>query len=176
MKKTLFRIAAIVTTWALCFLIYLALCWSLTAQELILGALASFVVALFSARFLIRRNPVYLFSPRRFALLLLYLFVQFPAELIRANVDMARRAFSKKLPDNAGIVRIKTDMRSDYGLLMLANAITLTPGTITMETAQDEEENNYFYVHWIDVSAADEQKAGDAIKGRIEKWLGRIWE
>lgn len=45
-----------------------------------------------------------------------------------------------------------------------------------METAQDEEGRNYYYVHWIDVAETDRDKAGDAIKGTMERWIGRIWK
>jgi multicomponent Na+:H+ antiporter subunit E len=46
---------------------------------------------------------------------------------------------------------------------------------VTEETT-DEGEQDYFYIHWIDVAATDNKEAGDAIKGRMEKWLRRIWK
>ena len=58
---------------------------------------------------------------------------------------------------------------------MLANSITLTPGTITMDIAE-EDGKSYFYIHWIDVAETDREKAGEVIKGRMEKWIGRIWK
>ena len=176
-KKSLgFRIGALLSTWIFCFLIYLALVWSTAAEELVLGGIASFLAALFSSRFLIRENPAYFLSFKRLGCLVVYFFFVFPVELVRANWDMARRAFSKKLPNNTGIVRVPTDLTSDYGLLMLANAITLTPGTITMQISLDEEGKNHLYIHWIDVTEESGAAAGDAIKGRLEKWIGRIWK
>lgn len=176
-KKSLgFRIAALLSTWIFCFLIYLALVWSTAAEELILGAIASFLVALFASRFLIRENPAYFLSVKRLACLFVYFFFVLPVELVRANWDMARRAFSRKLPDNTGIVRVPTNLVSDYGLLMIANAITLTPGTITMQISEDEDGKNHLYIHWIDVTEESGAPAGDAIKGRLETWIGRIWK
>ena len=172
-KKSLgFRIAALLSTWIFCFLIYLALVWSTAAEELILGAIASFLVALFASRFLIRENPAYFLSVKRLACLFVYFFFVLPVELVRANWDMARRAFSRKLPDNTGIVRVPTNLVSDYGLLMIANAITLTPGTITMQISEDEEGKNHLYIHWIDVTEESGAPAGDAIKGRLEHGSG----
>ena len=58
---------------------------------------------------------------------------------------------------------------------MLADSITLTPGTITMEVTE-EEGQNYLYVHWIDVKETDPEKAGEAIKGTLEKGLRGVWQ
>ena len=91
---------------------------------------------------------------------------------------MAKLVLSPKLSYKPGILRIpgSPNLTSDYGIAMVSNCITLTPGTITMETAQDEEGRNYYYVHWIDVAETDRDKAGDAIKGTMERWIGRIWK
>ena len=71
--------------------------------------------------------------------------------------------------------KIPTAMKSDYGIAAVSNSITLTPGTITMEVAEKDDQN-YLYVHWIDVAETDPEKAGEAIKGTLEKGLRRVWE
>ena len=40
----------------------------------------------------------------------------------------------------------------------------------------EEDGKSYFYIHWIDVAETDRKKAGEVIKGRMEKWIGRIWK
>ena len=101
----------------------------------------------------------------------------FPVELIKANVNMAKICFGGCKAINPGIVKVPTAMKSDYGLAAVSNSITLTPGTITMEVAEDpNEQRNYLYVHWINVEETDPQKAGEAIKGTLEKGLRRVWE
>jgi multicomponent Na+:H+ antiporter subunit E len=45
-----------------------------------------------------------------------------------------------------------------------------------METAEDADGQNWLYVHWIDVAETDPEKAGEAIKGTLEKGLRRVWE
>ena len=96
-------------------------------------------------------------------------------ELIKANWDVAKRALNPKLPVNPGIVKVPVNLKSEYGLSTLANSITLTPGTITMDVV-DQNKQTYFYIHWIDVATEDPVEAGDAIKGTLEKWIGRIWK
>ena len=66
-------------------------------------------------------------------------------------------------------------MKSDYGVAAVGNSITLTPGTITMETTE-EDGQNYLYVHWIDVAETDPEKAGEIIKGSMERALRRVWQ
>ena len=34
----------------------------------------------------------------------------------------------------------------------------------------------YYYIHWIDVAEADREKAGERIKGSLERGIGRIWQ
>ncbi len=67
------------------------------------------------------------------------------------------------------------DLPDGYAEAMLANSITLTPGTITLDIAE-EDGKDYYYIHWIDVAETDRVKAGEIIKGRMEKWIGRIWK
>ena len=93
---------------------------------------------------------------------------------MKANVDMARRCFTGCTDINPGIVKVPVGLKSDYGQAALSNSITLTPGTITMDVAEQEGQT-YYYIHWIDVTASGEE-AGEAIKGRLEKGLKGVWE
>ena len=75
---------------------------------------------------------------------------------------------------NPGIVKIETKLKSDYGLAMLANCITLTPGTIAMDIVE-EKGSVYMYIHWIDVKTKEEEEASNIIKGAFEPWVRRIF-
>ncbi|MEG1632608.1 MAG: Na+/H+ antiporter subunit E [Oscillospiraceae bacterium] len=172
-RKTTFP--AFLSTFILCALFWLMLTGSFAVEELIVGALVSAVVAFFSAKFLIHDSALWLLHPGRFLTLLFYCIIIFPWELIKANVDVALRALSPSLPINPGIVKVPVGLKSAYGRTMLSDSITLTPGTITMEMAE-EGEQLYYYIHWIDVKETDSVKAGEAIKGTLEKWVGRIWK
>lgn len=174
MKKAGFP--AVFSVAVLCFLFWLLMTWSFAAQELIAGAVISVAVALFSARFFIKEKPFYLFNPARFFIMIWYSVIIFGWELIKANVDVAKRALKPgPLNIHPGIVKVPVDLTSEYGISMLANSITLTPGTITMDIAEDRKGRKWFYIHWIDVAEQDPEKAGDAIKGTMEKWIRRIW-
>lgn len=171
MRKT--KVSAVISTFILCYVLWILFTWSFVPQELITGAAVSFLVALFTARFFIHEDSFHLFKPQYLGNLVVYIFI-FTKELIKANLDVAKRALNPKLPINPGIVKVPTEMQSEYGLAMLANSITLTPGTITMDIVE-ERGKNYFYIHWIDVGATDPVEAGDAIKGTLENGVRRIF-
>ena len=173
MQKT--RFPAVLATFIVSYAFWILLTWSFSAQELIVGAVVCFLVALFSARFFIHERSFWLFNPLRLLIALFYWLGVFMVELIKANWDMAKRCFGGCKKVNPGIVKVPVDLKSDYAQAALANSITLTPGTITMDIAE-EDGQTYYYIHWIDVQKPSGKEAGDAIKGTLEKWLRRVWE
>jgi len=153
--------------------LFFVLLWLLLAgwndrNEIIAGIIFSAVVTC-----LFRRSTA-LFSdislkPLSLLYALLYPFV-FSFELVKSNIDVARRVITPSLPINPGIVEVKTVLRSRLGRLILANSITLTPGTLTVETKDDR-----FFIHWIDVTSPDIQEASDRIVRKFEKYLEVIF-
>jgi multicomponent Na+:H+ antiporter subunit E len=71
---------------------------------------------------------------------------------------------------NPGIVRIKTKLRSNIGRTLLANTISLVPGTLSLWM-----EGNHIYVHWFDMKTYNSLKAGRMIKNDLEFMLSRIF-
>ena len=173
MQKT--KLPAVISTFVLCFIFWLLLTWSFAVQELITGAVVSLAVALFSARFFIHEKAFWLCNPVKLLSGLFFWLCTFTVELVKANVDVAKRCFGGCKDVNPGIVKVPVALKSDYGRAALANSITLTPGTITMDIAE-EDGQTYYYIHWIDVTKPSGQEAGDAIKGTLEKGLRRVWE
>ena len=47
---------------------------------------------------------------------------------------------------------------------------------IYLDIAEDSDGKTWYYIHWIDVSTAEPEAAGEAIKGRLERGLRRVWE
>ena len=78
-----------------------------------------------------------------------------------------------RLPINPGIVKIKTSLKSDTALTFLANSITLTPGTMSVDI---DTERGVLYVHWINVRAEDIESATKLIAERFEKILRKIFD
>jgi len=166
---------SLISTFIFCFIFWMLITWSLSPQEIIAGALISLVAAYFTGRFFIHQKPFYLFNPLKFLPLVFYCLITFMWELWKANWDMAKRALAPRLNINPGILKVPSDLKSEYALATLANSITLTPGTITMDIVE-QEGKNFFYIHWIDVAEMDRAEAGDTIKGALERGIRRIWQ
>jgi multicomponent Na+:H+ antiporter subunit E len=146
------------------FVVWVALTMSLNIQELTTGALVSVIIAILYTKHY-EGDKTFRVRPVAY---LKYLVI-FIKELILANIDVAKRVINPKLPINPGIVAIKTDLKQDYKKLILANSITLTPGTITMDVKDDT-----LFIHWIDVTTTDIKEASDAIAGDFEKALKKL--
>jgi multicomponent Na+:H+ antiporter subunit E len=98
-----------------------------------------------------------------------YFFV-FLGALLKANFDVARRVINPKLPINPGIVSFETKLNNDFAKMVLANSITLTPGTLTIDVV-----DNTFYVHWIDVTTENKEEIYNEIAAPFEKILLKIY-
>lgn len=157
-----------VTTFIALLLVYLFLA-GFTVNEVILGSVVSAVLTLI----LVKRLNFKL--DWKFPIRLLkFLFIYIPVfiwKLILANLDVARRVLSPKIPLHSGIVKVKTNLKGDLGKLTLANSITLTPGTLSIDI-----EDDYIYVHAIDVKGTNEEENQKNISGPFEKILGGIFE
>lgn len=90
--------------------------------------------------------------------------------VIKSNLDVAKRVISPKLPINPGVVEVKTKLKSRLGRLFLANAITLTPGTITVDIVDDS-----LFIHWIFIESEDQEVASKKIVEDFEKYLEVIF-
>ncbi len=138
---------------------------SLRFDELITGLFVAIIISMFTGPLFTRRGGYHL-HPKRIWGKFVYLYVFF-VELVKANVDVAKRVLSPSLPIKPGIVMVKTSLTEDMDKLWLANSITLTPGTLTLDIKDDK-----LFIHWIDVKETDPHAAGEIIKGAFERHLG----
>ena len=153
----------------LLFIIWIALTSSFNWQELSTGIVISLVLSLF----LYRRYSDLGLPPlegRRIAFFFIYLLVLFK-EIITANLDVAYRVLHPKMPIKPGIVVIKTELKQDLAKMILANSITLTPGTFTLDILGDN-----LLIHWINVKTEDVDEATKIIGEKFEKYLRKIFE
>jgi multicomponent Na+:H+ antiporter subunit E len=76
--------------------------------------------------------------------------------IIKANIDVAKRILSPRLPIAPRIVRVTGTQETDLCRVIFANSITLTPGTVSLDL--DEED---IVVHALTKEAADDVQSGD---------------
>ena len=138
-------------------------------QELMLGALVSAALTVILSNY-VNYTIDYKFPVR----LLVFIFAYVPLfiwQLLLANLDVARRVLSPKIPLNPGFVKIKTNLEGDFAKLTLANSITLTPGTLSVDVNGDD-----IYVHTVDVKGKTPEENKAIISGTFEKLLGVIFK
>lgn len=93
-------------------------------------------------------------------------YAYFFKELFKSNIKLARIVLTPSLPIKPGIVKVRTNLKSRMGRLMLANSITLTPGTLTVEI-----EEEWIYVHWVTVESDDIEATTARIVSGFESYL-----
>jgi multicomponent Na+:H+ antiporter subunit E len=152
------------------FVAWLLLTWSLNPEELIAGAAVGVLITLLFWDIFLKEEKRTIFKPKRFLWFVIYLPVFF-YYVIKANFDVAYRVLHPEMPINPGIVRVKTSLKTETGKTFLANSITLTPGTLTVDIVGDN-----LYVHWINISTPDPKEETKMIVARFEKFLKRICE
>ncbi len=159
----------------LSFLIWILITWPVTDGTIHMRVVYSgLVVALLVSLLfheILPREHYRLISPVRIFWLLIYVPFFF-YYVIKANLDVVYRAVHPAMPIHPGIVKVKTDLKTDSGITALANCITLTPGTLTVDVTAD----GYLYVHWINVTAEEVDEASEKIVRRFEWFIKRIFE
>jgi multicomponent Na+:H+ antiporter subunit E len=103
----------------------------------------------------------------RFEYFLIYFFVVL-WEIYLGSFNVVYRVITMRI--NPGVVKIKTHLKSGFARALLANSITLTPGTVTIDLQDD-----YLYVHWLTVETDNLHQAARMIKGNYETQLKRIF-
>jgi len=166
-----------ISIFLLLFLAWMLLAWpfdpqtgKLDAQSAVVGLGVALLVMV------IMRNPVpavsdVAFGPVRLWWFLVYVVVV-SYYVVKANFDVAYRVLHPSMPIRPGIIKVKTGLKSLAGITVLANSITLTPGTLTVSV----RENGDLYVHCINVRSTDIEEASHDVVGRFEWFLERIFE
>ncbi len=163
---------AFVGTAVFCFVVWLALTFNgqvWGADEIIAGIVLSMVAGAAGRSVFVKNFK--LANPKRWLLFIAYLFPFF-WEMAKANLDVAYRVLTGRI--RPGIVKISPGLESDEAMTMLANSITLTPGTLSVDI-----DNGDLYIHWINIDDAALQEMPrpcTPICASFPKWARRVAE
>ncbi len=92
--------------------------------------------------------------------------VLFLWEVLKSNVRIAWDVVTPRTLRRPGIVAVPLDTRTDLEIAVLANMITLTPGSLSLDVSEDRR---FLYVHEMFVD--DPEQARRQIKQRFERWV-----
>ena len=146
-------------------LIWLLLVNSLATGQIVLGLLLGWAIPLFTLRFWPETPRI-----RRPGLLLRFT-VRVLVDIVTANLTVARLILGRPERLRPAFVRVPLVLKSDLAISLLANTISLTPGTVSSQLSLDR---HYLLVHTLDTADADELVT--TIKSRYEKPLQEIFE
>lgn len=90
-------------------------------------------------------------------------------ELVKANLQVAADVITPKFYMEPGIIKYPLDAESDLEITLLANVITLTPGTLSLDVSNDRK---VLYIHAMYVH--DKEEFIDSIKNGFEKRILKI--
>ncbi len=138
-------------------------------QELVAGVILSLIAAAITRAMFGKAVNNKLFF--RFPLFLAYIPVWF-LYLTKANIEVAIMVITGNI--RPGIVKINPGLKTNLGKTILANSITLTPGTLTVDLSENSDD---MYIHWINVKETktmDEKIKG--VCGPFAKWARRLAE
>lgn len=158
------------------FVFWIGLTASLEPQELIVGLIISLIVAIFSSKVLLSRGIVWEtgFPPTTKQIIYMLYYIPFYIWYeIKAHMQVIYIILHPSLPIKPGIVKVSTELNTALGKTGLANSITMTPGTLTVDIADEE---SLLYVHWIDVETEKSHKIREKIAVPFENHLRRMHE
>ncbi|MFC2948427.1 Na+/H+ antiporter subunit E [Virgibacillus sediminis] len=97
---------------------------------------------------------------------LLFLFIK---ELVLSNIEMIKYIYTPSLDNEPGIFELPLDVTTDWEINMLANFISLTPGTLTIAVSDD---NTKLFVHAMNIENVEDEI--QSIKGSFEKAIMEV--
>ncbi len=130
-----------------------------TVQKITFGVLISAFCIWITEVFILKRSLIDIFPMHLFNLIHYFFVLMY--EIFKSALRGVKSLYTGKL--DFGFITIKTELKDDYSRTILANSITLLPGTITINKEDDE-----LLVLWMEPSTDDAKEAGDIIKKRLE--------
>jgi multicomponent Na+:H+ antiporter subunit E len=118
--------------------------------------------------FLMRRFIPDQFYFKRF-IKICFLVLLFIKELLLANWQVVKLVYKPKLNVQPGIFALPTELKTNWEITLLANLITLTPGTLSVSVSND---NNHIYIHAMDIP--DVEESIQVIKETFEKAIMEV--
>jgi len=147
----------------LVFAFWLLLCGKITLETILIGLFITIVLALVIYKLFDYSYKQELLFLKKLPVICIYGFVLL-WEILKANLLVARFILFRKYKISPTLITFHADVRTNIGCFLLANSITLTPGTITVKN-----EGNLFTVHCLDASMLDTSE-----NSVFQRWIRRM--
>lgn len=131
------------------FILWVIFNGNITLEICLFGLVIAALVFAFTCKFMdysLEKEKLLLLRSGKFLRYVVILVI----EIVKANFAVIHMILSEREETEPALVSFHSDMKSDVGRALLANAITLTPGTITVSL-----EGSDYVVHCLDESLAE---------------------
>jgi len=164
-----------ISSFILIFIVWIIFAGRVSLDVIIIGIIASLLTTVLLSEMLFRAsNRKFNLTESLHKIFLIIMFIPvFFYEAVKSAVQVSNYIFKKDISFSPGIIKVKTKLTNVTAITILANLITLTPGTLTLDF--DKSERAY-YIHWIDVKTREEAEAGKEIIEKFENWLDVIFK
>jgi multicomponent Na+:H+ antiporter subunit E len=151
--------------------LFLAFVWMVLTDTGSASALVSGFVLGFGALWI--AQPLYgepgMYFVRTFRIFSLVIF--FFWDLIKSSVNVAAAVLMPGRVTQSGIIDMPLDVKSDVEILLVANLISLTPGTLSLDVSEDRKT-----LHIHAMFAADPEAEIKGLKDGMERMVRRVFE
>ena len=144
------------------FIIWVVLTGSLEVADIVIGIIISGSISFLYLTLFEHKEEFEFINP---FWLLIYLFILIK-NIIKSNIYLTKILARRELNLTPAIVAVPTKLKSDWKKLLLANSITLTPGTLTLDIKDD-----MLFIHIIEYSIDDNKLD---ITGEFERVIEKI--
>jgi len=167
MKKVL----TYITVFLYIYLFYVIFTGGIAEFSLVLGLIGSVILTTFLTSFIIQREIVF-GDLKRFFYLVFYYFRYMIIDEVKAHAMVIKIVLSPKIDIRPAIVKVPFNVKTYYGITLVAGSITNTPGTCVVDV---DEEKKTFYVHWIYATTTEPEKAREEISKVFEEYAMKIF-
>jgi multicomponent Na+:H+ antiporter subunit E len=161
-----------IATAGIVLIVWIILSPYLSLEYLLAGIVLSSAVGIAFGRFAMEEVGWNFLSPRRWFYFMVYLLVLLRGILL-AGVLLASTILRREMVISPGVVAIPTNLKKRWELTLLANSITLTPGTFFLDL---DEDAHVLYVHWISIRSEDVADMRRMITESYERILSKVFE
>ena len=154
----------------LTFIAYIVFSGSVSSYDLLTGAVIAAVTGVLVSDILVSDTRKSL-DLRRLGWLIAYTIYYLTVAELKSHLAFAPRVLTGRI--KPGVVAVRTTLRTEYGMVTLANSITNTPGTATVDI---DTGKGVLYVHWLWVETEDEEGIREKIARPFERFIEHVFE
>lgn len=118
------------------FIFWIILSPEISLQEIFMGVIVSLVIVVLNSNFVFKEDETSLYEMKNIKFFAIFL-TKMLLEIIKANIDVAKIVLNPSLPISPVFIKVPVVFKKDFNKAIFANAVTLTPGTLSVDILED---------------------------------------